>query len=367
MDYKTKYEKYKKKYVSLAISLGLNRKPLQIGVYLGRFQPLHNGHFKNILTALKNEDYLIVFISRAEVEEYKNTHNPYSYNTRKEFIEESIKEINSGFLSKISILPFYPAKEDLLTTDTNPSFESKIIDELNEVFDYKINKGNIHTKFNLSVYGAKKDQDTSDYLDDIVSKSIVKNSKFVESTMNATDIRILMDENIISEENKLKLKKMIPNAVLQIIIRKKVEYLKLDPVDKDGLTRIMKFCKSGNYESLKTILINRRYNINIKSNEGFTALHYAIINGHLNIVKFLIEIYQADLNVYDKEGNDILMLAIINQKINIIKYIIEFYNVNKFNKKGESTIELAEKIGNKEILDILEPAVNSPFVKKFSL
>ena len=365
MDYKKKYEKYKKKYVSLAISLGVNRKPLQIGIYLGRFQPLHNGHFKNILTALKNEDYVIVFISQSGVEEYKNVQNPYSYNTRKLFIEDSVKEVSNSYLKKLSILPFNPNREGLLTTESNPSLESKIIDELNEVFDYKITLTNVHTKFNLSVYGAKKDEATSEYLDEIVTKSIVKNSKFVDSIMSATDIRILIDEkNIISEENKKTLKTMIPNAVLKIIIRKKEDYLKFDPVDKDGLTKIMKVAKSGNYDFLAILLNNRNYNINMKSNEGFTALHYAIINGHLNIIKFLYEIYSADLKVYDNDGNDILMLAIINQKIDIIKYILQFYYVNKINKKGETTIELAKKTGNKEIIDLIEANVNSLFIKE---
>ena len=233
------------------------------------------------------------------------------------------------------------------------------------IFDYKITLTNVHTKFNLSVYGAKKDEATSEYLDEIVTKSIVKNSKFVDSIMSATDIRILIDEqNIISEENKKKLKTMIPNAVLKIIIRKKEDYLKFDSADKDGLTKIMKVAKSGNYDFLAILLNNRNYNINIKSNEGFTALHYAIINGHLNIIKFLYEIYSADLKVYDNDGNDILMLAIINQKIDIIKYILQFYYVNKINKKGETTIELAKKTGNKEIIDLIEANVNSLFIKE---
>jgi len=94
-------------------------------------------------------------------------------------------------------------------------------------------------------------------------------------------------------------------------------------------------------------------NINAKTSDGLTALHLSIKHGHLSVVELLCE-RGADVNVYDNDGNDILMFSIINQKINIIKYIIEFYNYTKVNNKGESTIDLARKTGDKELIDIIE-------------
>ncbi len=56
-------------------------------LFIGRFQPLHNGHVFAIKEILKNNEQLIIAIGSAQ----KNGHeNPFSFSERKEMIELSV-------------------------------------------------------------------------------------------------------------------------------------------------------------------------------------------------------------------------------------------------------------------------------------
>ena len=62
----------------------------KVGATVGRFQPFHLGHLSVILEALKYVKILKIGIGSSQ---YSNTaENPFDYDTRKRFIEESLKE-----------------------------------------------------------------------------------------------------------------------------------------------------------------------------------------------------------------------------------------------------------------------------------
>ena len=69
------------------------------------------------------------------------------------------------------------------------------------------------------------------------------------------------------------------------------------------------------------LCIKRKVNINVKDNQGYTALHWAIIKQHLNIVLLLLE---AGANIHSK------------------------------NLQGQTAKMLAKAIGNKEIIELLQ-------------
>lgn len=72
--------------------------------------------------------------------------------------------------------------------------------------------------------------------------------------------------------------------------------------DEDGLTPLMLAARLGNYEAVE-LLIKHRASLRAQDNNGFTALHWAVVEGHEHVVKILLrkkaEIHHAaadDLN-----------------------------------------------------------------------
>jgi nicotinamide-nucleotide adenylyltransferase len=74
------------------------------GLFIGRFQPLHNGHLNSIKYCLNRLDLLIIAIGSAD--KSFEAKNPFTAGERIEFIRETIcKEINKEALQKIVLIP----------------------------------------------------------------------------------------------------------------------------------------------------------------------------------------------------------------------------------------------------------------------
>ena len=58
--------------------------------------------------------------------------------------------------------------------------------------------------------------------------------------------------------------------------------------------------------------------------EGWSILHCACNQGHLEIVKYLIEVYFINPNLKDKNSHTGLQLAVVNNHLNIVKYFLTF-------------------------------------------
>ncbi len=76
------------------------------GLFVGRFQPLHNGHINSIKFCLSKIDELVVVIGSSDKSfEFKN---PFTAGERIEIIKETIdKEINKQTLQKIFLIPVH--------------------------------------------------------------------------------------------------------------------------------------------------------------------------------------------------------------------------------------------------------------------
>ena len=58
-------------------------------LFIGRFQPFHNAHLEDIKNILKEADEIIIGIGSSQ--ESNTKENPFSYEERKEMIEETLK------------------------------------------------------------------------------------------------------------------------------------------------------------------------------------------------------------------------------------------------------------------------------------
>lgn len=90
--------------------------------------------------------------------------------------------------------------------------------------------------------------------------------------------------------------------------------LLVSTIDYDIILKIDKYellweaCRNNNLKDLKELYCEERFDLEMKSNEGWTALIIAVYNGSLECVKFLIE-NGADINAQNYNGTTVLMYA----------------------------------------------------------
>ena len=87
-----------------------------------------------------------------------------------------------------------------------------------------------------------------------------------------------------------------------------------------------------------------------------TALHMASGNGHLEIVKILLEESRINLNVLNESGNTALHYAALNGKKEIAELLIsKSADANIKNEFGRIALEDALQNGHSEIAELLAP------------
>lgn len=117
-------------------------------------------------------------------------------------------------------------------------------------------------------------------------------------------------------------------------------------IEENQLARVKFFVENSDFNFL----------LNIQNPQGNTPLILSVLNGYLNLVKYLINI-GADLNVQNERGNTALMEAIICKNLPMVKYLIENRaNIYICNRFGISAFRISNK--TEEITNIL-------FWKKF--
>ena len=139
------------------------------------------------------------------------------------------------------------------------------------------------------------------------------------------------------------------NAIIQLHKATKEGYLNIvsslieegvediNAKDKDGRTALHFACINGNIDIVK-YLHEHRADINAKDNWEFTPLHWATEKGHFNIVKYLIE-QNCDIHAKDLIGKTALNLATEKQQSNIISYLEQHGCQKSTNIKNENLID----------------------------
>lgn len=94
--------------------------------------------------------------------------------------------------------------------------------------------------------------------------------------------------------------------------------------DAGGRTRLQISCDKGNYEFAKKLIEQEKYDVNDQDNAGNTALHEAALNGHLDLVKLLIN-NGANVNVqsYEMLKDTPLIDASANGHLDVVMYLLE--------------------------------------------
>lgn len=94
--------------------------------------------------------------------------------------------------------------------------------------------------------------------------------------------------------------------------------------DAGGRTRLQIACDKGNLDTARRLIEEDGYDVNDQDNAGNTALHEAALNGHLDVVKLLVE-HGADVNIqsYEMFKDTPLIDASANGHLLVVKFLLE--------------------------------------------
>lgn len=144
--------------------------------------------------------------------------------------------------------------------------------------------------------------------------------------------------NEVEEINKL-IKKLGEDEINELI--------------KDGYmneTTLLHFAAVNGYVDIVKVLLEKGADVNAKNNYRHTPLHSAVINGNVNVVNALLG-EKADVKAVDKNGDTPLHFAAINRHIEIIKTLLENgADVDAKNKDGSTLLNLTNNKDTKRIL-----------------
>lgn len=69
-----------------------------------------------------------------------------------------------------------------------------------------------------------------------------------------------------------------------------------------------------------TLLTKARQLVDVKKDDGFSALHLAALNGHKDVVVTLVRVGQADIDLRNNRNQSALLLAVSQGKVIEILY-----------------------------------------------
>lgn len=179
----------------------ITQKPIKIGVFIARFQPLHKAHMYVIEKALKECDKVVIMLGSSNKENMPR--NPFNFRLRKELLSESLSNVHD--MTKIQIYQF-----------PDWSQENKVNDDIvwGHYLYYNI-VSRINQK-NFTLYYSDNPDIVKNWFDDEVKDHIsfcFLDRKKVFEGLSSTKIRqALLD---FTPEAKKYLYKVLPEAVFE--------------------------------------------------------------------------------------------------------------------------------------------------------
>ena len=159
-------------------------------IFIGRFQPLHNGHLHVIQRALALSKNLLIMCGSVNLE--KSEKNPWDFQERKEMIEDCL---TASELERTKIVPLIDLKnDDLWVQEVVKLFQDNVPSDTNE-------------KLRIGLIGHSKDQ-SSLYLKLFPFWDFIEVENY--HNISATDIR-----NSLKNKGLDKIKNLVPIAIFQ--------------------------------------------------------------------------------------------------------------------------------------------------------
>ncbi len=121
----------------------------------------------------------------------------------------------------------------------------------------------------------------------------------------------------------------------------------------DGLTPLLQACHEGHVEVVKC-LIDHGSNLQATCRYGYTALHIASLNGHRDIVELLLSLQAINIDQKGDEGMTALHLACRKGNLEVVQLLLDFNaNLEACTRHGMTALHLASKRGYATIAEML--------------
>ena len=126
--------------------------------------------------------------------------------------------------------------------------------------------------------------------------------------------------------------------------------------DNKGLTALHFACKVGHLAIVKLLTVQKGCNPNVQDIENHhTPLQYAVIEGHVHVVRFLCKLENIDAEAVDKNGHNCVFNACKHGYPEIVRFLVEKSNCNYMlaDSKGIVPLHIAAKMGHVTIVECL--------------
>ncbi|XP_067653391.1 serine/threonine-protein phosphatase 6 regulatory ankyrin repeat subunit B-like [Haliotis asinina] len=141
------------------------------------------------------------------------------------------------------------------------------------------------------------------------------------------------------------------------IVRKVIDSFGINTRGKNGSTPLMRAVVGGRLSVMK-FLMSRGADHTLVDKDGLTLLHLACRFGHLDIVKHISDMF--NINTKDKAGLTYIMTSILYGKVEIFDYLKrKGADISLVDNTGDDAFSLATKVGCRQIIETLQPNVES--------
>ncbi|PKI61665.1 hypothetical protein CRG98_017889 [Punica granatum] len=126
-------------------------------------------------------------------------------------------------------------------------------------------------------------------------------------------------------------------------------------VDATNTTALHTAASQGHIEVVKLLLEAGSGLATIAKSNGKTALHSAARNGHLEVIKMLLEKEPSIVTRTDKKGQTALHMAVKGQNVEVVEVLIRADPslVNMVDAKGNATLHIASRKGRSQVVRML--------------
>lgn len=179
-----------------------------------------------------------------------------------------------------------------------------------------------------------------------------------------TDVKLLSTEEIknikeeyftaIESNDSFKVRELLMTISLQI----------WEFVDNDGNTGLINACNKQHFDVASAMLeiVHKKIEdladfkkwVNLKSDNGFNALHYSAYRGNLKMLKLLTQ-FGCNINIKNDNGLNAMHLATQGNQVSIMVYLKELHNYSYFclDNGNSSPVHWAAYSGCLEAFDFL--------------
>ena len=144
------------------------------------------------------------------------------------------------------------------------------------------------------------------------------------------------------------------NGLLSIVKKLVKNGAKVDAKRKDGVHAAEVAAQEGHLEILKFLIQEEPQVVDLKGFDGNTPLISATMKGHLKIVKYLLAHQQVDIDSQDDNGFSPLMLASEMNHTEVVKFLVQKgANIELKRMDGSHAAYFAAQEGNLNIFEFL--------------